>query len=165
MRAFSLTSSPPPDTLPHQTERGRHAGVTSGTPYRVIGADYAASKHFYCDILRFTLLSEVYREERGSGKPIWRSTGNTLSSCFLSLRGPHQPPRPAACAIWRSALTTLTGPSPICRRPASPANRSASILIPNPVLPFQRSRWFTVRIIRVNGLIASRRPQPGAVML
>lgn len=104
----------------------------------IIGADYAASKHFYCDILGFTLLSEVYREERGSGKPIWRSTGNTLSSCFLSLR--RRPAsaarRPAACAIWRSALTTLTRPSPICRRPASPANRSASILIPNPVLPF-----------------------------
>lgn len=34
----------------------------------IIGADYAASKHFYCDILGFTLLSEVYREERGSWK-------------------------------------------------------------------------------------------------
>lgn len=104
----------------------------------IIGADYAASKRFYCDILGFTLLSEVYREERDSRKRIWRSTGNTPSSCFLSLRRrlASVARRPAACAIWRSALTTLTRPSPICRRPASPANRYASILTPNPALPF-----------------------------
>lgn len=34
----------------------------------IIGADYAVSKRFYCDILGFTLLGEVYREERDSWK-------------------------------------------------------------------------------------------------
>ena len=104
----------------------------------IIGADYAASKHFYCDILGFTLLSEVYREERGSWKADLALNGQYTIELFSFLR--RRPAsaarRPAACAIWRSALTTLTRPSPICRRPASPANRSASILIPNPVLPF-----------------------------
>ena len=34
----------------------------------IIATDYAKSKSFYCDILGFTLQSEVYRHERDSWK-------------------------------------------------------------------------------------------------
>ncbi len=34
----------------------------------IIATDYAKSKAFYCDILGFTLQSEVYREARDSRK-------------------------------------------------------------------------------------------------
>ncbi len=34
----------------------------------IIATDYAVSKAFYCDILGFTLQSEVYREARDSWK-------------------------------------------------------------------------------------------------
>ncbi|KAB0227494.1 VOC family protein, partial [Escherichia coli] len=34
----------------------------------IIATDYAVSKAFYCDILGFDLLSEVWREERDSWK-------------------------------------------------------------------------------------------------
>ena len=34
----------------------------------IIATDYAMSKAFYCDILGFTLQSEVYREARDSWK-------------------------------------------------------------------------------------------------
>lgn len=104
----------------------------------IIGANYAASKHFYCDILGFTLLSEVYREERDSWKADLALNGQYTIELFSFLR--RRPAsaarRPAACAIWRSALTTSIGPSPICRRPALPANRCVSIPTPNPALPF-----------------------------
>lgn len=42
----------------------------------IIATDYAVSKAFYCDILGFTLQSEVYREVRDSWKGIWRLMGN-----------------------------------------------------------------------------------------
>lgn len=38
----------------------------------IIAMDYAVSKAFYCDVLGFMLISEAYREERDSGKAIWR---------------------------------------------------------------------------------------------
>ena len=41
----------------------------------IIATDYAVSKAFYCDILGFTLQSEVYREARGgAGSKIPRRT-------------------------------------------------------------------------------------------
>ena len=104
----------------------------------IIGANYAASKHFYCDILGFTLLSEVYREERDSWKADLALNGQYTIELFSFPSPPARVsrPGPAACAIWRSALTTSIGPSPICRRPALPANRCASIPTPNPLYLF-----------------------------
>ncbi len=32
----------------------------------IIGSDYQASKKFYCEVLGFSLMSEVYRETRDS---------------------------------------------------------------------------------------------------
>ena len=31
----------------------------------IIGSDYAASRHFYADLLGFEVIRENYREERG----------------------------------------------------------------------------------------------------
>ncbi len=104
----------------------------------IIGADYAASKRFYCDILGFTLLSEVYREERGSWKADLALNGQYTIELFSFPSPPARVSRPeaAACAIWRSASTTSIRLSLICRRPALPANRCVSIPTPNPALPF-----------------------------
>lgn len=42
----------------------------------IIATDYAVSKAFYCDILGFTLQSEVFAKRATRGKGIWRLMGN-----------------------------------------------------------------------------------------
>lgn len=81
----------------------------------IIASRYQVSKDFYCDILGFTLIGEVYREARDSWKGIWRSTVSTPLNCSLSLsrlRG-RLNLNPVACAIWPSALTILMPPKRI----------------------------------------------------
>lgn len=72
----------------------------------IIGADYAASKRFYCDILGFTLLSEVYREERDSWKADLALNGQYAIELFFFpfAAGSRQPPgglRPAPFGVQR----------------------------------------------------------------
>ncbi len=50
----------------------------------IIATDYEKSKSFYCDILGFTLLSEVYREERDSWKGDLALNGQYVIELFLS---------------------------------------------------------------------------------
>ena len=59
----------------------------------IIATDYAMSKAFYCDILGFTLQSEVYREARDSWKGHFRSRRSAPADRKL-----------AACVIWLLAL-------------------------------------------------------------
>jgi len=56
----------------------------------VIASDYAVSKHFYCDILGFTLINEVYRQERNSWKGDLALNGHYLLELFSF---PSPPPR------------------------------------------------------------------------
>lgn len=49
----------------------------------IIATDYAVSKAFYCDILGFTLQSEVYREARDSWKGDLALNGQYVIELFL----------------------------------------------------------------------------------
>ena len=150
-RAFSLTSSPPPDTLPHQTEQERPP-CWRYVRY-TISRSLARTTPPVSILLRH---SRIYPAERSlpRGARLWKAdlalNGQYTIELFSFPSPPARVSRPEACGLRHLAFSVddIDRPSPICRRPASPANRSASILIPNPVLPFQRSRWFTVRIIR-----------------
>ncbi|EPH7221999.1 MULTISPECIES: VOC family protein [Serratia] len=71
----------------------------------IIGADYAASKHFYCDILGFTLLSEVYREERDSWKADLALNGQYTLELFSFPSPPARVSRPEACGLRHLAFS------------------------------------------------------------
>lgn len=117
----------------------------------IIGADYAASKHFYCDILGFTLLSEVYREERGSWKADLALNGQYTIELFSFPSPPARVSRPEACGLRHLAFSVDDIDQAIAHLQAAgvacePGPRRS--LYPIPFYLFQRSRWFTVRIIR-----------------
>jgi glyoxylase I family protein len=57
----------------------------------VIGTDYERSKRFYCDVLGFTLRSEVYRAERDSWMADLELHGRYVLELFTF---PSPPPRP-----------------------------------------------------------------------
>ncbi|MFC3394630.1 VOC family protein [Brenneria rubrifaciens] len=70
----------------------------------IIVADYSRSKRFYCDILGFTLINEVYRAERDS----WKGD-LALNECYLIelFSFPSPPPRvsqPEACGLRHLAF-------------------------------------------------------------
>jgi glyoxylase I family protein len=70
----------------------------------IIATDYAVSKAFYCDVLGFTLMSEVYREERDSWKGDLALNGQYVIELFSFPFPPCRPSRPEACGLrWRSA--------------------------------------------------------------
>ncbi len=72
----------------------------------IIATDYAMSKAFYCDILGFTLQSEVYREARDSWKGDLALNGQYVIelSHFRSRRSAPADRKLAACVIWLLAL-------------------------------------------------------------
>lgn len=74
----------------------------------IIATDYAVSKAFYCDILGFTLQSEVYREVRDSWKGDLALNGQYVIelSLFRSRRSAPADRKLAACVIWLLALMT-----------------------------------------------------------
>lgn len=57
----------------------------------VIGTDYERSKRFYCDVLGFTLRSEVHRAERDSWMADLELHGRYVLELFSF---PSPPPRP-----------------------------------------------------------------------
>lgn len=59
----------------------------------IIATDYAMSKAFYCDILGFTLQSEVYREARDSWKGDLALNGQYVIELF-SFPFPPGAPQP-----------------------------------------------------------------------
>ena len=71
----------------------------------VIGSDYAASKHFYCDILGFTLLGEFYREERDSWKADLALNGQYSIELFSFPSPPARVSRPEACGLRHLAFS------------------------------------------------------------
>lgn len=73
----------------------------------IIATDYAVSKAFYCDILGFTLQSEVYREARDSWKGDLALNGQYVIELFSFPFPPGAVDRKlAACVIWLLALMT-----------------------------------------------------------
>ncbi len=74
----------------------------------IIATDYAVSKAFYCDILGFTLQSEVYREARDSWKGDLALNGQYVIelSHFRSRRNDPADRKLAVCVIWLLALMT-----------------------------------------------------------
>ncbi|HEY5892816.1 MAG TPA: VOC family protein [Chthoniobacterales bacterium] len=58
----------------------------------IICADYAASKRFYTEILPFSIISEIYREERKSWKLDLQIADGTQIELFTF---PDAPPRPS----------------------------------------------------------------------
>ncbi len=104
----------------------------------IIATDYAKSKAFYCDILGFTLLSEVYREARDSWKGDLALNGQYVIELFSFPFPPARPSRPEACgyATWRSASMILTRRLPTSPRTAWRVKRSASTPAPINASPF-----------------------------
>ncbi|SUG49321.1 lyase [Salmonella enterica subsp. arizonae] len=71
----------------------------------IIVTDYAASKAFYCDILGFELISEVWREERDSWKGDLALNGQYVIELFSFPFPPARPSRPEACGLRHLAFS------------------------------------------------------------
>ena len=71
----------------------------------IIATDYEKSKAFYCDILGFTLLSEVYREARDSWKGDLALNGQYVIELFSFPFPPARPSRPEACGLRHLAFS------------------------------------------------------------
>lgn len=70
----------------------------------IIASDYAVSKAFYCDILGFSLLAEVYREARDSWKADLGLNGQYVIELFSFPFPPARPSRPEACGLRHLAF-------------------------------------------------------------
>ncbi|UZX56062.1 VOC family protein [Yersinia ruckeri] len=70
----------------------------------IIGSNYQASKNFYCDVLGFTLLSEVYRQERDSWKADLALNGHYTIELFSFPEPAPRPSRPEACGLRHLAF-------------------------------------------------------------
>ncbi|CNH49207.1 VOC family protein [Yersinia pekkanenii] len=70
----------------------------------IIGSDYQVSKRFYCDVLGFTLMSEVYREERDSWKADLALNGQYTIELFSFPSPSARPDRPEACGLRHLAF-------------------------------------------------------------
>lgn len=71
----------------------------------IIATDYEKSKAFYCDILGFTLMSEVYREARDSWKGDLALNGQYVIELFSFPFPPARPSRPEACGLRHLAFS------------------------------------------------------------
>ncbi len=73
----------------------------------IIATNYAQSKSFYCDILGFTLTSEVYREARDSWKGDLALNGQYVIELFSFPFPPPRPSRPEACGLRHLAFSVV----------------------------------------------------------
>lgn len=71
----------------------------------IIATDYPRSKAFYCDILGFTLMSEVYREARDSWKGDLALNGQYTIELFSFPSPPARPSHPEACGLRHLAFS------------------------------------------------------------
>ncbi len=71
----------------------------------IIASDYQRSKSFYCDVLGFTLLSEVYRAERDSWKGDLALNGDYTIELFSFPKPPARVSRPEACGLRHLAFS------------------------------------------------------------
>ncbi|WP_145563557.1 VOC family protein [Yersinia aldovae] len=70
----------------------------------IIGSDYQVSKRFYCEVLGFTLMSEVYREARDSWKADLALNGQYTVELFSFPSPAGRPSRPEACGLRHLAF-------------------------------------------------------------
>ena len=71
----------------------------------IIATDYGVSKAFYCDVLGFTLQSEVYREDRDSWKGDLALNGQYVIELFSFPFPPQRASRPEACGLRHLAFS------------------------------------------------------------
>lgn len=71
----------------------------------IIASDYARSKQFYCEILGFTLMAEVYRAERGSWKGDLALNGQYVIELFSFPSPPSRASYPEACGLRHLAFS------------------------------------------------------------
>lgn len=70
----------------------------------IIASDYARSKAFYCDVLGFSLMSEVYRDERDSWKADLALNGHYAIELFSFPHPPARSSRPESCGLRHLAF-------------------------------------------------------------
>ncbi|NWA39316.1 VOC family protein [Pseudomonas reactans] len=70
----------------------------------IIASDYPRSKAFYCDVLGFSLMSEVYREERDSWKADLALNGHYTIELFSFPNPPARGSRPESCGLRHLAF-------------------------------------------------------------
>ncbi|WP_414737550.1 VOC family protein [Gemmata algarum] len=70
----------------------------------VICSDYPRSKHFYTEVLGLAVVSEVFRESRGSYKLDLRLPDGTQVELFSFPNPPPRPSYPEACGLRHLAL-------------------------------------------------------------
>lgn len=70
----------------------------------IIASDYARSKAFYCDVLGFSLMSEVYRDERDSWKADLALNGDYTIELFSFPNPPARSSRPESCGLRHLAF-------------------------------------------------------------
>lgn len=71
----------------------------------IIASRYETSKAFYCDVLGFTLMGEVYRQERDSWKGDLALNGEYAIELFSFPFPPARPDGPEACGLRHLAFS------------------------------------------------------------
>lgn len=71
----------------------------------IIATDYARSKQFYCELLGFTLLAEVYRQERDSWKGDLALHGQYVIELFSFPAPRARASYPEACGLRHLAFS------------------------------------------------------------
>lgn len=79
-------------------------GLTGVHHIAIIATDYSLSKAFYCDVLGFSLLCEVYREARASWKGDLALNGHYVIELFSFPSPPPRPSQPEACGLRHLAF-------------------------------------------------------------
>ncbi|MFM2061269.1 MAG: hypothetical protein RLZZ507_939 [Cyanobacteriota bacterium] len=69
----------------------------------IICSNYQKSKHFYVDILGFSIIHETFRSERNSYK-LDLKVGNTQIELFSFPNPPQRPSKPEACGLRHLAF-------------------------------------------------------------
>jgi len=71
----------------------------------IICSDYAKSRRFYTEILKFKVLAETYREDRGSFKLDLATPGGVQIELFSFPAPPLRASYPEACGLRHLALS------------------------------------------------------------
>lgn len=70
----------------------------------IICADYEASKIFYVDVLKFSIINETYRSERDSYKLDLKVSDRDTLELFSFPSPPPRPSQPEACGLRHLAF-------------------------------------------------------------